>query len=61
MPRVLELADARSCGLDDAPAGITAAEFDPGDEDSLLHASGHLRRLSNNGHFLGNLLVENLA
>ena len=58
MPRVIELADARSCGLDEAAAGITAAGFDPGNEASLLNAAGRLRRLGNNDHFLGDLLVE---
>ena len=61
MPRVIELADARSCGLDEAAAGITAAGFDPGNEASLLNAAGRLRRLGNNDHFLGDLLVEELA
>ena len=61
MPRVIELADARSCGLNEAATGIAAAGFDPGDEDSLLNAAGHLRRLGNNDHFLGDLLIEELA
>ena len=61
MPRIIDLADDRVAGLDEAAAGITAQAFDPGDEDSLANAALWLRRLGNNQTFLGDLLIEQLA
>ena len=61
MPRVIELADDHIAGLEETVAGIAEFGFDPGDEVSLLNAARLLRRLGNNGHFLGDLLIEELA
>lgn len=60
MPRVIEVADARACGLGDCIAGIERDGFDPLDEGSVLHAAGWLRRLGNNPDFLAELLLTEL-
>ena len=61
MPRIIEVADDQIAGLDEAVAGIAATGFDPDNEDSLHNAARQLRRLGNNAHFLGDLLIEELA
>ncbi|MGH6787386.1 MAG: transposase [Novosphingobium sp.] len=61
MPRVIELADAAAIGLAECEDALAASGFDPGDEDSLLHAAGQLRRLGNDRGFLGDVLLEILA
>lgn len=61
MPCLIDVADAASCTLGDCAAALDAVPFDPADEDSLAHAALWLRRLGNNGEFLGDVLVESLA
>ena len=61
MPRVIDLADDRVAGLDEAAEHITAQGFDPHNEDSLHNAALWLRRLGNNQTFLGDILIEQLA
>ncbi|MEP6867710.1 MAG: transposase, partial [Novosphingobium sp.] len=61
MPRLIDLADAQACSLDDCADALAARAFDPLDEDSLMHGAQWLRRLGNNADFLGDLLIRNLA
>lgn len=61
MPRVIDLADDRTAALDECVDALSAAGFDPEDEESLLHAAGWLRRLGNDRQFLGDLLIDQLA
>lgn len=61
MPRMIDLADQAVASLAETTTAIDEAGFDPGDEDSLLHAARWLRRLGNNKSFLGDMLVEELA
>jgi hypothetical protein len=60
MPRVIDLEDDASCGLGECIAALDAAGFDPGDEHSLLHAAGWLRRLGNNRDFLAEIMLAEL-
>ena len=61
MPRVIDLADPYTAELAETADAIAARGFDPGDDQSLIHAALWLRRLGNNPTFLGDLLVEQLA
>ncbi|MFM5930741.1 MAG: transposase [Novosphingobium sp.] len=61
MPRVIEYADETACSLAECADALGTKGFDPLDEDSLAHAALWLRLLGNNDHFIGDLLVENLA
>ncbi|MFM5907706.1 MAG: transposase [Novosphingobium sp.] len=61
MPRVIELADDSACSLAECAHALGARGFDPMDEESLAHAALWLRRLGNNGTFIADLLVDNLA
>jgi len=61
MPRLIEVADERSCELAEAIEAINSRGFDPGEEESLHNAALWLRRLGNNRHFLGDILIEELA
>ncbi len=60
MPRVIDYADDTACSLGDCLAGLEAEGFDPQEEESVLHASRWLRRLGNDRHFLGDMMVEEL-
>lgn len=60
MPRLIDIADSRSCALGECAEAIHAARFDPADEASLGHAALWLRRLGNNPAFLGDILLEAL-
>jgi hypothetical protein len=60
MPRVIALADARCCELRECLAALDASGFDPGDEGSLIHAAGWLRRLGNNRTFLADAMLAEL-
>ena len=44
MPRVIDLADDRPASLAECVDALAASGFDPGDEESLHHAAGWLRR-----------------
>lgn len=62
MPRVMaEVREDRSCSLAEAVEALDARGFDPRDEDSLAHGALWLRRLGNDPHFLGDLIVQQLA
>jgi hypothetical protein len=61
MPRLIEIDESATCGLDEAVEALDSAGFDPRDEASLYHAARWLRRLGNDRAFLGDLLVEQLA
>ncbi|HMT46852.1 MAG: hypothetical protein RL702_2580 [Pseudomonadota bacterium] len=61
MPRVIECADAQKASLAETCAALDARGFDPRDEDSLMHAALWLRRLGNDGDFLGDILIGELA
>jgi len=61
MPRVIEICDEASTGLDDCIEALGERGFAPADEDSLHHAATQLRRLGNDRTFLGDLIVEQLA
>ena len=65
MPRVIdservEGVDAAACTVEECAAALTDSGFDPGDEQSLLHAAGWLRRLGNNRDFLAERLLAEL-
>lgn len=61
MPRVIEIADQAIASLPECSAALSLEGFDPQDEESLHHAALWLRRLGNNKHFLGDVLVQELA
>ena len=58
MPRVIDLADDRPASLAECVDALAASGFDPGDEESLHHAAGWLRRLGNDQDFLGDVLID---
>lgn len=60
MPRVIDIEDSASCSLEECIAGLDALGFDPGDEGRLTEGARWLRRLGNNQHFLGDMLVREL-
>jgi hypothetical protein len=60
VPRVIECADETACSLEECVAALNASGFDPGDDASLLHAAGWLRRLGNNRDFLAERLLTEL-
>lgn len=60
MPRVIDIEDSASCSLEECIAGLDALGFDPGDEARLTEGARWLRRLGNNQHFLGDMLVREL-
>ena len=59
-PAELPSPDARACELGDCIAALDRSGFDPGDEGSLGHAAGWLRRLGENQAFLADLLLSEL-
>ena len=61
MPRLIELADDAVIGLDAMTAALADRRFDPHDEASLVETARLLRRLGNNDHFLGDLIIDELA
>ncbi|MEY2943768.1 MAG: hypothetical protein RLY97_1782, partial [Pseudomonadota bacterium] len=61
MPRVIDVADDGVIGLDECSDAMAMHGFDPANEESLAHAALMLRRLGNNAHFLGDILIEELA
>jgi hypothetical protein len=61
MPRVIECHEQTACEPGDCVAALEASGFDPGEEESLLHAAGWLRRLGNNREFLAARLLAELA
>lgn len=61
MPRVIAVEDDSVADLAECVDALTVRGFDPGEEESLLHASTQLRRLGNDRTFLGDLLLSELA
>lgn len=61
MPLVLDIADAEVATLAEVRDALNTSGFDPLDPDSLDHAARWLRRLGNDQHFLGDILIEELA
>jgi hypothetical protein len=61
MPQVIEIADHAVASLAEVSDALNASGFDPLDPGSLDHAARWLRRLGNDQHFLGDLLVEEMA
>ena len=61
MPRIIDLEDDRACSLAECTSALQDHGFDPSDEESLAHAARWIRRLGNDGRFLGDLLVAELA
>ena len=60
MPRVIEYADDAQCALGDCLDALQSDGFRPHEEESLMHGAKWLRRLCNNRHFLGDLMLEEL-
>jgi len=60
MPRVIDYQDDTACELGDCLAALESEGFRPYEEDSLLHGAKWLRRLGNNRHFLGDMMLEEL-
>ncbi|WP_205214852.1 transposase [Altererythrobacter sp. ZODW24] len=61
MPRVMEVAAAPPCNLDECITAITDAGFEPGEEESLQHGANWLARLGRNKSFLGDMMLDELA
>ena len=60
MPRVIDNPDDAAINLAGCLDSLGDRGFDPADEGSLLAAAAALRRLGNNRHFLGDLLIAQL-
>ncbi|WFL77602.1 transposase [Altererythrobacter arenosus] len=60
MPRVIEIPGSETCSLEDAVEGIAALEFNPSCEERLAKTAAWLRKLNNNRHFLGDLMIERI-
>lgn len=60
MPRVIDFQDDASCDLGDCLDALEREGFKPFEEESLLHGAKWLRRLGNNRHFLGDMMLEEL-
>lgn len=61
MPRLIDCQDSGTATLEEALDALDAGGFASRDEESLAAASLALRRLSNNGEFLGDMLVDRLS
>ena len=61
MPRIITVEDPAIASLAETVDALSAAGFDPADEDSLATAALWLRRLGNDHTFLGDILVSELA
>ncbi|HEX2764764.1 MAG TPA: transposase [Allosphingosinicella sp.] len=60
MPRVIPTAGSDSLEMGDLVEALEGGGFDPGDEDSMAEFAPHLRKLCNNRHFLGDIVIEEL-
>lgn len=60
MPRLIDCADEGVLSLAECADRLAGRGFDPLDEASLHEAARDLRRLGNDPHFLGDLLVADL-
>ncbi|GGY93363.1 transposase [Novosphingobium colocasiae] len=61
MVRVIAVRDPTSASLDECVDALCSWGFDPGDEESLAHASHWLGRLGNDRHFIGDRLLDHLG
>lgn len=61
MPRIIEVTDPQTSGLDETIDALASSGFHPEDEGNLAHAAEWLRRLGNDRTFLGDLFVAELA
>ena len=61
MPSVIGVDDDAVSSLEQCIGALCVTGFDPGDEESRLHAATQLRRLGNNRAFLGDILIARLA
>ncbi|MGB3795633.1 MAG: transposase [Alteraurantiacibacter sp.] len=60
MPRIIDCQNETACDLGECIEALESTGFRAFEEDSLLHAAGWLRRLGNNRHFLGDMMLEEL-
>ncbi|NNC52901.1 MAG: transposase [Erythrobacter sp.] len=60
MPRIIPSDETSAHGLEDCLEMLDSVPFEPEDEDSLGNGAVALKRLANNSHFLGDLLIEQL-
>lgn len=60
MPRVIDYQDDAACELGECLDALEREGFKPFAEESLLHGAKWLRRLGNNRHFLGDMMLEEL-
>lgn len=60
MPRVIDCPDAEATGVAECLDSLGDRGFDPADEASTIAAASALRRLGNNRHFLGDMLIDQL-
>ncbi len=60
MPRVIDCHDETPCELGECIEALESEGFRAYEEDSLLHAASWLRKLGNNRHFLGDMMLEEL-
>ena len=61
MPRVMQVEDTGSIGLEECVETLAGNGFEPRDEESLVRNSRLLRQLGNNRTFLAELIVEELT
>jgi hypothetical protein len=61
MAEVIPVRDPTPASLEECVDALATWGFDPGEEESLSHAANWLKRLGNDGHFLGDALVDMLA
>lgn len=61
MVRVIVVRDPTSASLEECVDALCSWGFDPGDEESLTHASHWLGRLGNDRHFIGDRLLDCLG
>lgn len=60
MPRIIDSRSDEICDVAECVAALGESGFDPGDDESLHHAAGWLRRLGNNRDFLADLMIQRL-
>ncbi len=61
MAHVIAVRDPTPASLGEVIDALSSWGFDPADEVSVSHAANWLRRLSNDGDFLGDLMIDRLA
>lgn len=61
MPQIIDVQSDQSCSLPEAIEALAALDFDPRDQVSTHEAARHLRLLTNNRSFLGEISVDRLV